>query len=154
MSPETEIIPLNNNQALVRRVIEDHASLSLGTLASSDLRTLNAIEKQAWRTLYDNGITREWKTAIALVYKADVNGLRAFTFDEYAVTMDKHFSLLVKRDAVSVYDDREAGRERCVPGKWMVEMADTIKAEAERVQRVKERGEDEVILNQIMRLRG
>lgn len=150
---DTEIIQINN-QSLVRRVIEDHTELPLGMLASSDLRTLKALERQYWRRLYDAGVTREWKSAIALTYAPDSNGARFITFGRFVATMDKHFALTVKESEVIFYDDREAGRECCLPGEWMVELADTIRAEAERVRRVKERGDDELLLNQIMRLKG
>lgn len=157
MNPEVEIVPLppSDAQALVRRVVDEHASLSLGMLASQDLRTLKALERQYWRTLYDAGVTREWKGAIALVYPADSNGARSVQFGgDCAATMDKHFALTVKRGAITLYDDREAGQECCLPGEWMVTMQDAVKAEAERAQRVKERGQDEATLQQIVRLKG
>lgn len=142
MSPEVEIIPVTDTQALVRRVIEDHASLSLGTLASSDLRTLAALEKQYHRELFTNGVTRQWKSAIALTYAKDGNGARAFEFNGIVVTMDKHFSLTVRQSDKILYDDREAGRERCVPGEWMLEMVEAITNEQNRIQRVRERQEE------------
>ncbi len=153
---EVEIIPLpqSDAQALVRRIVDDHYSLSLGTLASSDLRTLTALEKQYHRDLYSNGVTRQWKTAIALTYPSDANGARSFGFNGCVVTMDKHFSLTVKRDAKTLYDDREAGREKCVPGEWMLEMSAAIADEQNRIQRVREREKEVAAIAQIERLKG
>lgn len=156
MNPEVEIIPLpqSDTQALVRRIVDGHASLPLGMLASSDLRTLTALEKQYHRELYANGVTRQWKTAIALTYAADGNGVRSFGFGDCAVTMNKHFSLTVKQGDKILYDDREAGREKCVPGEWMLELSATIADEQNRIQRVRERQKEVEQIAQIERLKG
>lgn len=153
MNQEVEIIPLND-QSLVRKLIADRAELSLAHLATFDARALLAAERNYWRQLYAGKVTVQWKAAIRLTYAPDANGTRSFTFDGGAATLDKHNGLSVKEGAHVLYDDREIGRERALPGEWMLAMQAAIEDEAYRVRRVKERHQEAEQLEQIERLKG
>ena len=150
---EAEIIPLNN-QALVRTLIADRAELSIAHLAGYDARALLAAERNYWRQLYVGKVTVEWKAAIRLTFAPDANGTRSFSFDGCMVTLDKHNGMAVKEAAKTLYDDREIGRERALPGEWMLSMQAAITEEAYRIQRVKERHKEAAELDQIERLKG
>ena len=153
MNQQVEIIPIDS-QALVRSLIADRSELSLAHLATHDARALLAAERNYWRQLYAGNVPLQWKAAIRLTYSPDANGVRSFSFEGCTATLDKHNGLLVKESAQILYDDREAGRERALPGEWMLTFAATIADEAYRVQRVKERQEEAVRLDQIERLKG
>lgn len=135
---DVEIIPLpqSDAQALVRSLIADRAELSLAHLATFDARALIAAERNYWRRLYAGKVTVQWKAAIRLTFAPDANGVRSFTFDSYVASLDKHNGMHVKESATILYDDREIGRERALPGEWMLSMQAAITDEAYRIQRV------------------
>lgn len=150
---EIEIIPIEPQDA-VRSLIEAHNDLPVESLVALPMRVLITIEKEYWHRLNAANVVKRWKAAIALTFAPDANVGRSFTFGECTALLDKHYSLTVKRGNVTLYDDREVGQERVLPGQWMIEFEDAIKAEADRVARVKERRAEVDELMQIERLKG
>ena len=95
MNEETAIIPVGNG--LVRELIEEKQSLSLAILASSDLRTLQALERQYWKRLNDAGVVRQWKIALRLTFEADAKSCIQVGFGDYTANLNKQNGLVIKR---------------------------------------------------------
>lgn len=152
MTEETSIIPVGNS--LIRQLIEERQNLSLGELASSDLRTLTALEREYWQRLQNAGIPIQWKTAMRLTFKADLNGCIEFDFSAYHAKLDKTNGLVVKRESEVKYDDREAAHEIALPGEWMIEMEAFITEQQKKAKRTAERHEENARIAQIERLKG
>ena len=151
MNEEASIVPVGNG--LVRELIEDKQSLSLAVLASSDLRTLQAIEQQYWQRLQGANVTRQWKVLMRLTFEADVNNCIAFGFGEYTANLNKQNCLVVKHGAEIVYDDREMGQEHALANEWMNELEAFLISEAEKKRRILERQKENEAINQIVRLK-
>jgi len=151
MNEETAIIPVGNG--LVRELIEEKQSLSLAILASSDLRTLQALERQYWERLQREGITRQWKVAMRLTFEPDVNGCVQVGFGDYTANLNKQNGLVIKRGSDVVYDDREIAQEKCNPGEWLNEFTFFLALEAEKKRRILERQKENEAIEQIVRLK-
>ena len=151
MNEETAIIPVGNG--LVRELIEEKQSLSLAVLSSSDLRTLNALERQYWERLQREGITRQWKVSLRITFEADVNGCIQVGFGDYTANLNKLNGLVIKRGSEIVYDDREVAQERCNPGEWLNEFTFFLALETEKKRRILERQRENEAIDQIVRLK-
>jgi len=151
MNEETAIIPVGNG--LVRELIEEKQSLSLAVLSSSDLRTLNALERQYWERLQREGITRQWKISLRLTFEADVNGCIQVSFTDCTANLNKQNGLVIKRGSEIVYDDREIAQEKCNPGEWLNEFTFFLALEAEKKRRILERQKENEAIDQIVRLK-
>ena len=151
MNEETAIIPVGNG--LVRELIEEKQSLSLAVLASQDLRTLQALERQYWERLQREGITRQWKVALRLTFEADANSCIQVGFGDYTANLNKQNGLFIKRGSEIVYDDREIAQEKCNPGEWLNEFTFFLATETEKRRRIVERQKENEAIEQIVRLK-
>jgi hypothetical protein len=151
MNEEAALIPIGNDA--IRQIIEDKQSLSIGTLTSSDLRTLKALEHQFWQRLADAGIVREWKVSLRLTFEADVNGCIQVSFGDCTVNLNKLNRLTVKRGNEILFDDREVAQERALPDEWMNEFSNFLTMEAEKRRRIIENQRENEAIEAIVRLK-
>ena len=151
MNEETSLVPIGNDA--IRQVIADKQSLSVGTLTSSDLRTLKALEHQFWQRLADAGIVREWKVSLRLTFEADVNGCIQVSFGDCTVNLNKLNRLTVKRGNEILFDDREVAQERALPDEWMNEFSNFLTMEAEKRRRIIENQRENEAIEAIVRLK-
>ena len=150
MNEEASLIPVGN--FAIRQLIEEKQSLSIGTLASSDLRTLKALERQYWQRLTDAGIVKQWKIALRLTFEADQNSCIQVGFADCTVNLNKQNRLTVKRGNEVLYDDREIAQERTLPGDWMNELSNFLTLEGEKRRRVLENQRESEVIEQIVRM--
>jgi hypothetical protein len=151
LNEETSLVPIGNDA--IRQIIEDKQSLSVGTLTSSDLRTLKALEHQFWQRLADAGIVREWKVSLRLTFEADVNGCIQVSFGDCTVNLNKLNRLTVKRGNEILFDDREVAQERALPDEWMNEFSNFLTMEAEKRRRIIENQRENEAIEAIVRLK-
>lgn len=150
MNEETAIIPVGNS--LIQQVIEEKKALPLAVLASQDLRTLTALERQYWERLQREGITLQWKVGMRLAFEADVNDCIQVGFGDYTANLNKLNGLVVKRGAEIVYDDREITKERLLPSEWLNEFTNYLTVETEKKRRQAEIQNENARIDQIVRL--
>ena len=151
MNEETSLVPIGNDA--IRQIIEEKQSLSIGTLTSSDLRTLKALEHQFWQRLADAGIVREWKVSLRLSFEADVNDCIQVSFADCVVSLNKQNRLTVKRGNEILFDDREIAQERTLPGEWMNQFSNFLTLEAEKRRRILENQRENEAIEAIVRLK-
>ena len=153
MNSETSIIPVGADE-FIRELIGERKALPLGMLASTDLRTMRAVERQYWQRLQDAGLPLQWKAAIRLTFEADGNECVEFSFERWQLRLDKANCLWVKEDAAILYDDREPAREVALPGEWMIALQEHIAREKQRQEAIARRNEEGAQIAQIVRLKG